>query len=482
LSKLGVDAVTMTGVGALSVDLGGAGTLNNLPQFGDNNVTLNVSDLGQLAQAAAAGHNLHLAGIDHVQINLAQDSSAAAAQAGSNFNAELSALLSGNALQTFENQLSDSGLALSTIDLGGFGVDGAVTIDQFQALELINAGLHFAINDGYVSLNAAQATQLGTSLKDLQHLGVDTVMEAGHSLQVDLGVGSALSAEHIARFDHAADVTLNLATGAQLSEVEALAQVLADAGIDHVALAQSHLGNAEADAAIHTLMDAGIDFKVSVLGSAAKAPVQLEQVVQHFVNEGVDLLAGMLDPNAQMGELVKALSQSGIHGIEIDKPAAVVIGDPLAAALHDSGMLQAMPEARVEIDAGDAARMQTSLKAMADLGVDHVVSSAAAGSHIAMALGTDIRDIASLLQSFISDTDHVSTKSIFDHAVDLYVGNAVGTETLQTLLESGLGSKLADLGISKVVAQDLPPVQLIGAVPEHTDPFMVDITHLKTTH
>jgi hypothetical protein len=135
-----------------------------------------------------------------------------------------------------------------------------------------------------------------------------------------------------------------------------------------------------------------------------------------------------------------------------------------------------MPDARVEIDAGMATQLQTSLKAMADLGVDHVASTAAAGSHIAMALGTDIKDIASVLQSFVSDTDHVSTKSIFDHAVDLYVGSAVEHETLQTLLDSGMGAKLAALGISKVVAQDLPPVRAIGAVQENSDPFMVDLT------
>jgi hypothetical protein len=120
--------------------------------------------------------------------------------------------------------------------------------------------------------------------------------------------------------------------------------------------------------------------------------------------------------------------------------------------------------------------LQTSLKAMADLGVDRVASTAAVGSHIAMALGTDIKDIADVLQSFVSDTDHVSTKSIFDHAVDLYVGSAVEHETLQTLLDSGMGAELAKLGISKVVAQDLPPVQAIGAATDGADPFMIDLT------
>ena len=297
---------------------------------------------------------------------------------------------------------------------------------------------------------------------------------------MDLGSG-ALSADHIPTFDHSLDVTLDLGTAQHLSEIEAVAKVLADAGIDHIALAQSQLGDLATDAATHALINAGIDFNVVVGSTAPAAPERLEQVVDIYKN-GVDLLSDMLDPNANMGELVKALSQAGIHEIIVDKPASVVIGDQLASALHDAGMLQAMPDASVEIDAGLAARMQTSLKAMADLGVDHVVSGVAADAHIMLALGTDVKDLAGVLQSFISETDHVSTKTIFDHAVDLYVGNAVGVDTLQTLLESGMGSKLADLGISKVVAQDLPPVQVIGTTPEHTDPFMIDITHLKTPH
>jgi hypothetical protein len=168
---------------------------------------------------------------------------------------------------------------------------------------------------------------------------------------------------------------------------------------------------------------------------------------------------------------LKALSQSGIHSIEIDKPASVVIGDHLAAALSEAGMLQAMPDARVEIDAGAATQLQTSLKAMADLGVDHVASSAAFGSHIAMALGTDIKDIADVLQSFVNESDLVPIKTIFDHAVDLYVGSAVADHTLQELLaQDGLGTKLAELGISKVVAQDLPPpVQSIVVIEDHID-------------
>ncbi|MDH4483085.1 MAG: hypothetical protein QE279_10340, partial [Rhodoferax sp.] len=357
------------------------------------------------------------------------------------------------------------------------GTSGAVSITQDQALGLIADGLQFASGDTItLELDTAQGTHLGTSLKNLQHLGVDTVISSGHDINVDLGLGGALSADHLPTFDRSLDVTLNLASGQHLSEIEALADVLKQAGIDHIAMAQSELWDSGDDVAIHALMSAGIDFNVSISAGTGKAPVHLEQVAQHFVNEGVELLAGMLDPNANMAELLKTLSQSGIHSVEIDKPASVVVGDQLAAALSEAGMLQAMPDARVEIDAGMATQLQTSLKAMADLGVDHVASTAAAGSHIAMALGTDIKDIASVLQSFVSDTDHVSTKSIFDHAVDLYVGSAVEHETLQTLLDSGMGAKLAALGISKVVAQDLPPVRAIGAVQENSDPFMFDLT------
>ena len=75
--------------------------------------------------------------------------------------------------------------------------------------------------------------------------------------------------------------------------------------------------------------------------------------------------------------------------------------------------------------------------------------------------------------------DPTSTKAIFDHSVELNAGQVStdGTQTLQTLLESGMGQQLHDLGINKVVAQfSMPPVEVLGvSTDDATTVFDLDI-------
>jgi hypothetical protein len=194
------------------------------------------------------------------------------------------------------------------------------------------------------------------------------------------------------------------------------------------------------------------------------------------VNNGVDLLADMLDPHSSMGDLVSALRTSGIHSIDIDKPASVVIGDELASALHDAGMLEAMPDAAVQIDAGDAVRLQTSLKAMAELGVDDVKSLGAVVVDFGSA---NIHELSDLLGHFVSDSDPSATKTIFSHGaeLDMHFSSADQVQTLQELLQdatNGVADKLAGLGVTSVVAQVMPVVDVIGTTSNNDDPYAFD--------
>ena len=181
-------------------------------------------------------------GIDNVQINLAETSGAA-----NNFNAELNSLLAGTTGtvggMTFANELAavrEDGLNINTIDLGGAGTAGNLTLNQTQAGELVLGGLNFATGDNITlgaDLSAAgQGTHLTTSLKDLQKLGVDAVAISGdadgnaatvNSINLDLGSGGALSAGGLPVFgntdgfagltvpeDNALNVTLNVADAA----------------------------------------------------------------------------------------------------------------------------------------------------------------------------------------------------------------------------------------------------------------------------
>jgi len=296
-------------------------------------------------------------------------------------------------------------MGIDHIDLGGSGFNGAVSIDQVAARALIDAGLTFAEDD---------------------------------------------------------DVTLQLGKGKSLSELALMADVLREAGIDHISLAQQQMdANAEATSLI---MTAGMDFSLladtppAFTGSDRHA--SLPEDYFSIVQDGVDFLVNMLSSGASMGDLLGTLSESGIHSIDIVKPDYVTIGDDLASALYESGMLHALPEANVQIDAGFADQVQTTLKAMADLGVDHVLAKEGAK----VDLGADFSELASLLGHFVSDTDPTSTKAIFDHGAELNMGQVTGytADTLQSLLESGMGQQLQDLGISKVVAQVMPPVDIIG--------------------
>jgi hypothetical protein len=362
----------------------------------------------------------------------------------------------------------------------------AAMVDLWSsAQDLVSAGLSFAEGD-HVTLSAAanaDGTHITTSLKDLQKLGVDTFSSMPSvAMNIDLGTDGTLSAKDIPSFDKSLDISLNLAKTQQLSEIEALAQVLAEAGIDHISLTQDQF-SADAEAT-QTLINAGIDFNVLVGSSPAVATkVELADALDDaydIVKEGVDVLSGMLSKGASMGDLVSTLSQSGIRRIDIDKPALVTIGDDLASALYEAGMLHALPEAGVEIDAGTADKLQTTLKAMADLGVDHVLSKAGAK----VDLGADFNELASLLSHFVSDpADSTSTKAIFDHGAELNMGKVTGhTEhTLQFLLENSMGQQLQDLGISKVVAQvEMPPVQILGGSKSSSFEFDLDILNSKT--
>jgi hypothetical protein len=174
LQKLGVDAVAISGdadgnaatVNGINIDLGDSGALSagGLPVFGntdgvagltvpeDNalNVTLNVGDAAQLGQVGALGANvLSNLGIDNVQINLAESS-----DAGTDFNQELNNLLAGTTGavggQTFAQEIAAvraDGLSINTIDLGGAGAAGSLTLNQAQAGELVLGGLNFATGD-----------------------------------------------------------------------------------------------------------------------------------------------------------------------------------------------------------------------------------------------------------------------------------------------------------------------------------------------
>jgi hypothetical protein len=162
----------------------------------------------------------------------------------------------------------------------------------------------------------------------------------------------------------------------------------------------------------------------------------------HDLAHGVDLLGQFTTPD-MYGDLVSALSGSGVTDIAVDS-GNVEISDPLAAALVDAGMLQALPSANIVIDASNSGdHLFTSLKAMADLGVDQINVRA---NHVYVNLGLPLDDqnamddIRSVLDAL--DPSHIA-KPIFGEntTASLVIDNA----TAQAIAKAGgLDSVMVD--------------------------------------
>jgi hypothetical protein len=306
----------------------------------------------------------------------------------------------------------------------------------------------------------------------LQKLGVDAVMVSGAPFSLDLGGDAVLhSGLGLPQFESIADVTLDLAQGQRLNEITDLASTLKDSGIDHVSMGWAELLH-EDQTAINAITGAGLDFKMASSSHAGTInEPTLDAMLQDALNNGVALSNGQ-----DMGTLVQTLYDAGVANLA--PTHLVTIGDDLAAALHESGMLNALPaEDGVQIDAGTAQHL-TTLKAMADMGVDHVLANA--GAQVDLGEKFSQENLADLLSHFVNtDNNPSSIKTIFDNLTELNIGQVADyTTTLDTLVESGIGDKLFDLGIHKVVAQ--VEVQILGAPAHESYEFdLEDLLHRR---
>ncbi|WP_281814366.1 VCBS domain-containing protein [Limnohabitans sp. MORI2] len=446
LQKLGIDAVTVAaGVGEISVSLGadslGALSATGMPVFGDTNadgslslaednalkVTLDVADLTQMGQVSALdNHVLSDAGIDAVRLDLI----------GSTFD-----LSSASEWTNLENALSA---------VRADSLDAIVGIDLNQAADLIGASFahSFAAADT-ITLDASaggHGTHLSTSLKDLQRLGVDAVSfdHDVKSIQVDGTDTHLLSATDIPEFNSALDVTLNL-DKASLPDIGVMSKSLAEAGIDHLGVFSSDVSGADTLSALFGKLDSGLDITLKV------DEAQTWTAGDNFALHGIDLLAGFhLDSKATWGDLIQTLHDSGLGHVQLQESANVTIDDDLSAALYESGMLQALPEAAITIQA-NTALLNTSLKAMADLGVDSVSGE----GKLYVELGIkpeDVHTLADMHDLFSAfGLDHGTDHSLF--AQNQQAGLVIDQTTFSSLGAVGvqeLVGELSKLGFTEL--------------------------------
>lgn len=260
LQKLGVDVINVAG-SSLAINLGvdSVGNVTGLPNLSSANLDLTVH--GQADQFTS----LVFQAIDEdvsLRDKLSMDT------ANVSFTTEYYGGLS-DALQTLNSSYDGvnsvrSLLQQNSIDvvLDAYGTTNASVDVWASAQDLVSSGLRFAEGDhiNLVGYANASGTHISSSLKDLQKLGVDTVNSMpSMSMNIDLGADGSLQATGIPTFEKTLDISLNLAKSQQLSEIESMAQALAEAGIDHISLTQEQLAD---ESATQALIGEGIDFNV----------------------------------------------------------------------------------------------------------------------------------------------------------------------------------------------------------------------------
>ena len=240
------------------------------------------------------------------------------------------------------------------LDVDGDAALGSTQISEAEAGSLVAAGIDF---DGSDTINLVSAgTQLGTSLSQLQTLGVDTVTTTSELglLTLDAGVtGAGLDGEGLANllggalpaFDDALDVTLSFgATAFDGVDVGALASALSSAGIDHLDVDGMGVLAPISEAQANMLIGAGLDFAADDgITMMAAAGTQLATTLHDLQNLGVDSVAtGSSLLTVQLGggiDGLAALPQFDVAQSDGAVDVTLEIGAAALAAQADLGTL-----------------------------------------------------------------------------------------------------------------------------------------------
>jgi hypothetical protein len=420
LSKLGVDAVMVSGSDQVNVDLGTGA-------FGADGVNFTLSGL-----FGDKNDDFKLSAAEDAALDVTLNAGAADIAGIADMASELSAM------------------GIDHIDLGGSAKAVSVSIDQVEAGALITAGLDFAGKDD-ITLNvdtAAAGTHLSNSLKDLSKLGVDAIHASGsNSFNLDFGSDPLqLSLTGTPKFASGFDVTLNIHQ-AQFNEVGKIAESLADAGVDHLNVFSSELSQGGLSS-LFSLIEGNFDVTLTL--DATQPSSSLASIVD-FVDGGLDLLkGGTLAAGATWGELIDTLHASGLGNVVLANEDNVTIEDDLSAALYESGMLHALPEANITLHA-NTALLNTSLKAMAELGVDSVISSE---DKVYVELGIKpedfgtLADLGDLFSAF--GLDQEGNHSLFNGQEAGLVIDQTSFNSLSKAAISELVGQLSQLGFTEI--------------------------------
>jgi hypothetical protein len=550
------------GLGMLGTNIQGQGLGLDVLSISQNNehladITLNAS--GDLFLNAADASNLIDAGLnfaasDNATLNLADN-------AEGTFLGVSGLSLGGHNLQDLGNQ----GLGVDAIDFGGQSNHVSLALHGNDVQSLIDNGISIAANDFVTLESDVNGTFLSTRLGASDHshvgatgLGLDALgMQSNHggigldqllikdgnhlvasiefgtngSVLIDQSDLSGLINEGL-NFASSDNVSLDLtsaldgqALGSFMSTGLASADHLHSLGVDSVQVLQEaliDLVTTEPDSlfawdnftgitnapSINVVLDQGV-------GNSNEQPLQIANDVADVVNSLISAGVQFAD-DASMGELLSALSDSGINGLpavdsvqpsmhldvgfEVKAQANVAMSDELARALYDAGMMDAVPQAKVQIDAGMTEILRTPFKLLAEYGVDKVTTGQ---DKVYMELG-DISDLVALSQAVESlmDGKPVDEENLFldetqgqSHSVHagLILDANENSELIHQLLNSDAVSIVADLvklGVTELdikgyapTAQDPvqgTPVEVLGS--DYTAINLTDLLNKQGHH
>ena len=463
LQDLEVSAVAFTGaVSSISIDAG-TGDLGSLahgalPHFDSAlHVTLDIdpSQLSSSLDLGSVGAAFHAAGIDSIGVagggNLALTVSQAESFSVSGLTFDPATNVTINASAAEATTLADNPFALHGLNVDAIHVTAPTAITDVEAVNLIEAGLHFATGD-QVALNVGSAgTHLSTSLKGLHDLNVNSIAVATGVSHIELYAGDLhnLQATDIPSFvtaqtNAAVDVTLKVDIS-EASEVSRLAAALATAGVDHIQFNQP-LSSLTTDqqAALNQSLTANhltATFDGTFTGANAVAEVA----------SGATLTAAdtaLAQSSIYRDLLTSFETSSDTHG----HGGVLQLADGATASLAEAGMLRAYTAETLVVDgrtSGD--HLLTTLKDIADIGVDSVKLAAQTSSApVYIDLGVHAAsDIQTLFQNLDLDGHATGTGSIFsgNQAVALVLDADAANALSHT---DGALSHLASLGFTEV--------------------------------
>jgi hypothetical protein len=439
LQDLHVDSMAVHG-GHFSIDAGAGGLgglTGDLPSFtiagtgGDPDVSLNI-DAGTLDTSldlSAIAAHLGAAGIDHIDVagSAAGSLDLTGTQALDLIGAGLNFVEADNiTAHVTADQAAGSAVDLALAHVDHLDVIGDVAqIDDGSAALLVASGVDFATGDDITV--EAHGTHMATSLEGLQSLHVDTVIGDGFHdvLKLDVGtdgLAALLSGGALPQFDPGLDVTLDIKL-ADLDSLAAQAAALHAAGIDHI----------------------GLDTPLTDLSAD-----QLAAIANITASTGLTI---DYDPTPahqnDYGSLISLLEAD--PATPVDEPVSVP--DALAASLVESGAVSTLLQDNLVIDATDSGdRLLTSLKSMADLGVDSVHLADHGGAPVYIDLGFDsatptTSELAQLLSAV--DPDGSGTEPLLSGAS--HVGLVLDQSALDAL--AGVTDSIAhlqDLGFTEI--------------------------------